>query len=186
MIEGTPAGRAVLQAAVEGQVGAPVYLRLAEETVGGGDIVQRAAGAMHVASAALGVPVAVYVAGLPGGDGTPVHLALTVRYAAGAVALLGIGDAPAGDPERERSDGDGAGTAIGVSPTAPLSLLLLGDRGVVERYPGPAGGAPGGRPRDPLADPTLERFGAAIRRSLASGRQEPVAPAPDHEAGSSR
>jgi hypothetical protein len=162
-IAGTPTGRAMIEAARSRCAGAPVYLRYAAEAGSAGDLLRHAACALDFAIQVLGEAVDVYAVGVSAPAGELAHLALTVRHRDGAVALLGIG---AGPP---RPDG---GPLAPPRPEAP-TLLLLGDQGAVERYPGSAG--PDVEPGVASAGDTLERYVAAIRRSLASGRPEVIA-----------
>ena len=172
----TPTGRAIVEAAVQRRVGAPVYLRYAFETAGG-DLLSQAAGALEFAVQVLGPMTDVYAVATPDGDGAPVHLSLTVRHAGGAVALLGIG----------------AGTGDAAAPPIPPTVFLLGDRGSVEGLPAPQlptgitsppgplsipwrGGAEGGgEARTPKATSTsIDPLVDAIRRSLVTGQPQPV------------
>jgi hypothetical protein len=161
VIASTPAGRAIIQAAAERRVGGPVYLRYAAEVPDAGDLIQEAAGAVAFAAGVLGEPSRVYAVGVGrGDDGVPRYLSLTIHHPDGAVALIGVGR--------------------GARFTAPPSMLLLGDQGAVERYPGPgadteavAGGMGDKGASDAGAEP-VARFAAAIRRSLAEGTVEEV------------
>lgn len=169
-------GRAIVEAARERRVGAPVYLRYAAEIAPTEDIVEAAAAAVEYAAQVLGPALDVYAVAAvaavptatgrdagPDGDrpGQPAHLALTVRHRDGSVALLGIGRRP-----------------IDAKPVSP-SVLLVGDRGVVEGcHPPTLPGTPAAH-----ADPTLggtsspqasANGAAAIRRSLRSGRPAPI------------
>ncbi|MBI3972409.1 MAG: hypothetical protein HY332_14105 [Chloroflexi bacterium] len=187
MISETPLGQAIVQAAVQRRVGAPVYLRYAAEAgrAGRGDnLVDEAAGAVDFARRTLGEPVDVYAAGVRREDGAWAHLALTVRFRDGSVALLGLGAAP----ERAAGAvGEPADSSLLYRRYAPPSVLLLGDRGAVERYPsdGPditVRDTSGARRDDSPAVKAHERYAAAIRRSLAGGRPEPLAPINQSEA----
>ena len=162
-IAGAPTGRALIEAARARRVGAPLYLRYAAEAGSAGDLLRQAACALDFAVQVLGEAVDVYAAGVSGPTAELAHLALTVRHRDGSVALLGIG---AGQP---RAD---SGPLPPPRPEPP-SLLLLGDQGAVERYPGTAG--PDMGPGVAPAGDTLERYAAAVRRSLASGRPEVIA-----------
>lgn len=185
MIATTPTGRAIIQAAAERRVGSPVYLRYAAEVRDTGDLIRQAAGAVAFAARALGEPSEIYAVGVPRSDdptGAPAYLSLTVRHPDGVVALLGIG----------REARPGGGTTDGTTPAAlsphvghaqPVSpsVLLLGDRGVAERYPGPggdawpiAGATTAGDAASQADAEELVRYAAAVRRSLASGTVEGV------------
>jgi hypothetical protein len=182
VIATTSTGSAIVQAAVERRVGDPVYLRYAAEVRDAGDLIAHAAGAVAFAAQALGEPTEIYAVGLfPGDDpaGPPAYVSLTVRHPDGAVALIGIGRAaqpePGAPPVGRPGDLSGA-PAVAV----PASLLLLGDRGVVERYPGPAGevaplaGVAAADAASQADADALARYAAAIRRALAGGAAERV------------
>lgn len=173
MIDDTATRRAIVEAARERRVGAPVYLRYAAEIAAEDDVLVAAAAAVDLARQVLGPIADVYAVR---GMGTPVaaasngdaeHLALTVRHGDGSVALLGIGRLSAG------------GVPV------PASLLLVGDRGVVEGCPAPSLpgtllSAAGGGDNDASdaaqrpARATPAGLIATVRRSLQSGRPEPL------------
>jgi hypothetical protein len=179
LIAETAAGRALLAAAQQRAVGAPVYLRYAFEAPSSDTIVEHAAEAAAFAAEALGEARSVYASAVRDAAGRLVHVAVAVHHVDGCVALLGIGVA---DQQRR-----------------PPTLLFLGDQGAIEGNPAVAGAvlyddsggrSAGARPGAvvPLRDdgaqglaawlaeqPLNARYpavAAAIRRSLASGRAE--------------
>lgn len=169
-------GRAIVEAARERRVGAPVYLRYAAEIAPTDDVVEAAAAAAGYAAQVLGPALDIYavaavaaVSTATGRDagtdrdrrGQLVHLAVTVRHGDGSVALLGIGRRP-----------------IDAKPVSP-SVLLVGDRGVVEGcHPPMLPGTPAAHADPTLGGPSSPEASApladAIRRSLRSGRPSPI------------
>lgn len=187
MIQETPLERAVHDAVHAGRIGAPVYVRYAVEAPPGTALLPAACRAVLFAARTLGTPASVFAAAIAAplsqtdagrqtpGDGTDdaassldavgsdvsaAHLSLTVRFDAGGVAQLSVGRQP-------ESGGHPA------TPASP-SLLVLGDQGVVERFPGIVADTAGAAPAagaSPDSDQALTtRITAAIRESLATGQ----------------
>jgi hypothetical protein len=139
LVAAAPAACAVLEAAAGRRVGAPVYLRYAAEAGTPDALLWHAADAIDFAAEALGEPVDVCAAGVQDASGALVHVALTVRHRAGAVAVLGLGCADSGGGVGGGPGGDGRGDHASVATRGYSSLLLIGDRGVVEGQPAAGG-----------------------------------------------
>jgi predicted dehydrogenase len=191
-------GRAAAGAAADGTVGAPVYLRFAAEDGGAHDLHWRVVDAIDLAERCLGPATSIYATTRRDTQGTPVHVAASVTCLGGAVSLLGVGAAasPRGGPSLLLIGNQGA-----VERNAAAGGVLLGEA----LLPGAPDGAL--RLAAPVRDDLVAALAAwlqsalgllsdraargaaldaarhradllaAVRRSLAGGRAEPVRPA---------
>jgi hypothetical protein len=163
------AASAVRDAARGGRAGAPVYLRYAcEHGVGVAGLDWAIAGALQLTSETLGDLTDVFAAG------TTNHLSLSLSFADGSTALVGLGG-ESGDRE-PREPGDGA-----------ASLLLVGDQGVVEGLPPVGGGALlDGEAARPLRDGAAEALAGWLAAGLSHIAGSPPVAATRTSAGRAR